>query len=110
MRPSSQANTDLSIAQSNLAAAEANNEKAQADLARMRPLVAKAEISQLQFDAYAAAAKVTAAQLKAAQDRVQFSRTRHRRRPAPPPMPRTPACNRCARNWRNPRPTNSRCR
>ncbi|MGO4881498.1 MAG: HlyD family secretion protein [Bryobacteraceae bacterium] len=68
-----QANTDLSIAQSKLASAEANNDKAQADLARMRPLVAKAEISQLQFDAYAAAAKVTAAQLKAAQDSVKFS-------------------------------------
>ncbi len=68
-----QASTDLAIAHSNLASAEANNEKAQADLARMRPLVAKAEISQQQFDSYSAAAKVTAAQLKAAQDRVRFS-------------------------------------
>jgi membrane fusion protein (multidrug efflux system) len=68
-----QATTDQSIAKSNLAAAEANNEKAQADLARMRPLVAKAEISQLQFDSYTAAAKVTEAQLKAARDRVRFS-------------------------------------
>ena len=68
-----QAATDHAIARSNLAAAEANNEKAQADLARMRPLVAKAEISQQQFDSYTAAAKVTAAQLKAAQDRVQWS-------------------------------------
>ena len=68
-----QATTDLSIAHSNLAAAAASNEKAQADLARMRPLVAKAEISQLQFDSYTAAAKVTEAQLKAAQDRVQWS-------------------------------------
>lgn len=68
-----QAGTDQSIAQSNLAAAVANNEKAQSDLARMRPLVAKAEISQQQFDSYTAAAKVTEAQLKAAQDRVQYS-------------------------------------
>lgn len=68
-----QATTDLSIAHSNLAAAAANNEKAQADLARMRPLVAKAEISQQQFDSYTAAAKVTEAQWKAAQDRVQWS-------------------------------------
>ena len=68
-----QAGTDLAIARSNLAAAEASNEKAQSDLARMRPLVAKAEISQQEFDSYSAAAKVTAAQLKAAQDRVRFS-------------------------------------
>jgi membrane fusion protein, multidrug efflux system len=68
-----QAATDLSIASSNLAAAQANNVKAQADLARMRPLVAKAEISQLQFDAYTAAAQVTEAQLKAAGDRVRFA-------------------------------------
>jgi len=68
-----QAGTDLAIARSNLAAAEANNEKAQSDLARMRPLVAKAEISQQQFDSYSAAAKVTEAQLKVAQDRVQWS-------------------------------------
>ncbi|MGC9949007.1 MAG: HlyD family secretion protein [Bryobacteraceae bacterium] len=69
----SQATTDQAIARSNLAAAEASNEKAQSDLARMRPLVAKAEISQQEFDSYAAAAKVTEAQLKAAQDRVQWS-------------------------------------
>ncbi len=68
-----QAGTDQAIARSNLAAAEASNEKAQSDLARMRPLVAKAEISQQEFDSYSAAAKVTAAQLKAAQDRVRFS-------------------------------------
>jgi membrane fusion protein (multidrug efflux system) len=68
-----QANTDRVIASSNLAAAEASNDKAQADLARMRPLVDKAEISRQEFDSYTAAAKVTAAQLKAAQDRVQFS-------------------------------------
>ena len=67
-----QAGTDLTIARSNLAAAQANDEKAQADLARMRPLVAKTEISQQQFDSYVSAAKVTAAQLKAAQDRVRF--------------------------------------
>ncbi len=65
------ATSELSFAHSNLTAAQANNEKAQADLARMRPLVAKAEISQQQFDAYTAAAKVAEAQVKAAQDRVQ---------------------------------------
>jgi membrane fusion protein (multidrug efflux system) len=39
----------------------------------MRPLVAKAEISQQEFDSYTAAAKVAEAQLKAAQDRVRWS-------------------------------------
>jgi membrane fusion protein, multidrug efflux system len=68
-----QASTDQAIARSNLSAAEAGDEKAQADLARMRPLVAKAEISQQEFDSYVAAAKVTAAQLKAAQDRLRYS-------------------------------------
>jgi membrane fusion protein (multidrug efflux system) len=68
-----QATTDVAVARSNLAAAQASNEKAQADLARMRPLVAKAEISQQEFDSYTAAAKVAEAQLKAAQDRVRWS-------------------------------------
>ncbi len=63
--------SEISWAHSNLAAAQASNEKAQADLARMRPLVAKAEISQQDFDAFTAAAKVAEAQVKAAQDRVQ---------------------------------------
>ncbi len=65
------ATSELAVAHSNLAAAEANNAKAQADLARMQPLVAKAEISQQQFDAYTAAARVAEAQLKGARDRVQ---------------------------------------
>jgi membrane fusion protein (multidrug efflux system) len=64
------ATSDLAVAHSNLAVAEANNDKAQADLARMRPLVAKAEISQQQFDAYVAAAKVAQAEVKASHDRV----------------------------------------
>jgi membrane fusion protein (multidrug efflux system) len=68
-----QAVSDQAVARSNLAAAEANNEKAQSDLARMRPLAAKTEISQQQFDSYTAAAKVAEAQVKAAQDRVQMS-------------------------------------
>ena len=36
---------------------QASNDRAQADLARMKPLVDKAEISQLQYDAYVAAAR-----------------------------------------------------
>jgi membrane fusion protein, multidrug efflux system len=64
------ATSELAWARSNLAAAQASNEKAQADVERMRPLAAKSEISQQQFDAYVAEGRVAAAQLKAAQDRV----------------------------------------
>ena len=64
------ATSDLSVARSNLAAQQANAERAQADLARMRPLVEKAEISRQQFDSYVAAARVADAQLAAARDRV----------------------------------------
>ena len=39
------ATADLAFARSNVRSAEASNERAQADLARMKPLVAKAEIS-----------------------------------------------------------------
>ncbi len=64
------ATSGIAVAQAAVAEAEANNEKAQADLARMRPLLAKAEISQQQFDAYQAAARVAAAQLNAAQQQL----------------------------------------
>jgi membrane fusion protein, multidrug efflux system len=57
-------------AEANVRQMEANNRKAQADLARMRPLIAKEEISQQQFDAYLAAAQVTAAQLRQAQEQL----------------------------------------
>jgi membrane fusion protein (multidrug efflux system) len=66
-----QANTsDVAYAQANVASKQAANERAQADLARMKPLVEKAEISQLQFDAYAAAAKVADSDLRAAQEKL----------------------------------------
>jgi membrane fusion protein (multidrug efflux system) len=66
-----QANTsDVAYAQANVASKQAANERAQADLARMKPLVEKAEISQLQYDAYAAAAKVADSDLRAAQEKL----------------------------------------
>jgi len=64
----------IATAQAQVAQAEANNQRAQADLARMRPLAAKQEISQQQFDSYVAAANVAAAQLRAAQEQVNASR------------------------------------
>jgi membrane fusion protein (multidrug efflux system) len=53
---------------------QASNERAQADLARMQPLVDKAEISRLQFDAYTAAARVAASELQAAQQKLASAR------------------------------------
>jgi membrane fusion protein (multidrug efflux system) len=61
---------DLNYARDNVAAQQANNDRAQADLARMKPLVDKGEISQQQYDAYLAAARVADSQLKAANERL----------------------------------------
>jgi len=62
--------SELAYRQANVEAKEANNERAQADLARMRPLVEKSEISQQQFDSYVAAAKVADSELKAAREQL----------------------------------------
>jgi membrane fusion protein (multidrug efflux system) len=64
----------VAAAQANVTQAEANNRKAQADLARMRPLIAKQEISAQQFDSYRAAADVAAAQLRAAEEQLRGAR------------------------------------
>jgi membrane fusion protein, multidrug efflux system len=68
------ATSGIAAAQAQVAQAEANNQRAQADLARMRPLAAKQEISQQQFDAYVAAANVAAAQLRAAEEQSNGAR------------------------------------
>ena len=62
--------SDVAYAEANVRARQASNDRAQADLARMKPLVDKAEISQLQYDAYVAAAKVADSELKAAQEKL----------------------------------------
>jgi membrane fusion protein (multidrug efflux system) len=64
------ASSDVAFAEANVRARQANNDRAQADLARMKPLVEKAEISQQQFDAYVAAAKVADSELQAAQEKL----------------------------------------
>ena len=61
---------ELAFARDNVTAQQANNDRAQADLARMKPLVEKGEISQQQYDAYLAAARVADSQLKAANDKL----------------------------------------
>ena len=61
---------DMQAAAANVRAKEASQQRAQSDLERMKPLVDKAEISQLQYDAYLAAAKVAQSELDGARDRV----------------------------------------
>jgi membrane fusion protein (multidrug efflux system) len=61
------ARAELAYARANVDARQAASERAQADLERMKPLLAKAEISQQQFDAYRAGARVAESELKAAQ-------------------------------------------
>ncbi|HET8900792.1 MAG TPA: HlyD family secretion protein [Holophagaceae bacterium] len=58
--------SDMARARAMVAAQAAISEKAQADLARLAPLAQRAEISQQQFDAAKAEAKVASSQLAAA--------------------------------------------
>ncbi len=62
--------SDLGAARANVEARQAAFDRAKADLERMRPLVAKAEISRQQFDAYQAAARVAASELEAAKEKL----------------------------------------
>ena len=78
-----QAEQQLAAAKARVAEAEANNVKAQSDLARYKPLVEKDVISKQQFDAATAAASAAAAALenarasqKAAEDGVNVARQR----------------------------------
>lgn len=64
------AGADLSYAKANVAAMKANNDKAQADLLRMKPLVEKVEISHQQYDAFVAAARVAESQWQAAREKL----------------------------------------
>ncbi|MBZ5542621.1 MAG: HlyD family secretion protein [Acidobacteriia bacterium] len=61
---------ELAYARANVDARQASSDRAQADLARMKPLLAKAEISQQQYDAYLAAARVAESELTAAKERL----------------------------------------
>ncbi len=61
---------DLAYAQANIDKSKANAELAKADLARYKPLLDKAEISQQQYDAAKANADATASALKADQEKL----------------------------------------
>jgi membrane fusion protein, multidrug efflux system len=62
--------SDLAYAKANIGVKQANNDRAQADLARMKPLVDKAEISRQQYDAYVAASRVAESDLQAAREKL----------------------------------------
>ncbi len=62
--------SDLAVAQSNIQSKQASNDRAQADLARMKPLVDKEEISKQQYDSYVAAARVAESELQGARDKL----------------------------------------
>jgi membrane fusion protein (multidrug efflux system) len=60
-------NADISVASAELSDRKANYERAHADLGRMQTLIAKKEISSLQFDRYAQAERSAQGQLDAAE-------------------------------------------
>jgi membrane fusion protein (multidrug efflux system) len=62
--------SDLAYAKANVEKSQANYDRAKADLERMRPLAAKEEISQQQFDGFLAAARVAESELKADQEKL----------------------------------------
>jgi membrane fusion protein (multidrug efflux system) len=66
--------SDISYAEANVRAKQASSERAQADLARMKPLLDKAEISQQQYDSYVAAARVAESEWKATQEKLSSVR------------------------------------
>lgn len=62
---------DLAFAQAQVDKAKADYDKAQADLQRMKPLAAKAEISEQELDTYTAAALVASSELQSAQEKLK---------------------------------------
>lgn len=64
----------LAYAQANVQKQEAANQKAQSDLERMRPLAAKSEISQQEYDGYVAAATEAKGELDAAQQNLALAK------------------------------------
>jgi membrane fusion protein, multidrug efflux system len=64
------ATANLQLAQANVAAKKATNERAQSDLARYTPLLTTGDVSKYQFDAVDAAALVAKSELDAAQQQL----------------------------------------
>jgi membrane fusion protein, multidrug efflux system len=60
------ATANLQVAEANVAAKQATNERAQADLTRYTPLLATGDVSKYQYDAVEASARVAKSELEAA--------------------------------------------
>jgi membrane fusion protein, multidrug efflux system len=64
------ATANLQVAEANVAAKSATNERAQSDLKRYTPLLATDDVSKYQFDAVDAAARVAKSELEAAEQQL----------------------------------------
>ncbi len=64
------ATANLQVAEANVAAKRATNDRAQADLARYTPLLSTDDVSKFQFDAVEAAARVAKSDLAAAEQQL----------------------------------------
>jgi len=64
------ATANLQLAQANVAAKHATNERAQSDLARYTPLLSTGDVSKFQFDAVDATARVAKSELDAAEQQL----------------------------------------
>jgi membrane fusion protein, multidrug efflux system len=64
------ATANLQVAEANVAARRATNERAQSDLKRYTPLLATDDVSKFQFDAVDAAARVAKSELEAAEQQM----------------------------------------
>jgi membrane fusion protein, multidrug efflux system len=64
------ATANLQVAEANVAAKRATNDRAQSDLARYTPLLATDDVSKFQFDAVDAAARVAESELEAAEQQL----------------------------------------
>jgi membrane fusion protein, multidrug efflux system len=64
------ATANLQVAQANVAAKKATNERAQSDLQRYTPLLSTNDVSKFQYDAVEASARVAKSELEAAQQQL----------------------------------------
>jgi membrane fusion protein (multidrug efflux system) len=64
------AGSELAYAEANMRARQAAHERAEADLARVKPLADRAEISRQQYDSYVAAARVAESEWNAAKEKL----------------------------------------
>jgi membrane fusion protein (multidrug efflux system) len=62
--------SEIAVAEAKVRSKQASSDRAQADLARMKPLLDKEEISRLQYDSYQAQSRVAESELQSAQEQL----------------------------------------